>query len=130
MFSSSAILPFMTTSRETAPPGHPAPHANSPVGSRAAKRSHGLPDPRPVARGAALVPPSVREPLLPESGRRGRGALTNRSGRYEPQTRELVDDGWDTLDALPPLNTEVTEDASRNINPRKHYTRLPLRRSE
>jgi len=119
----------MTTSRETAPPGHPAPHANSPVGSRAAKRSHGLPDPRPVARGAALVPPSVREPLLPESGRRGRGALTNRSGRYEPQTRELVDDGWDNLDALPPLKTQVTEETARTIITRNSSPDIPFDRS-
>lgn len=119
----------MTTSRETVPPGHPAQHADSPVGNRAAKRSHGLPDQRPVPRGATLVPPSVREPFLPESGRRGRGALTNRSGRYEPQSRELVDDGWDSLDDVPPLKTQVTEETARHIVTRNSSPDIPFDRS-
>lgn len=119
----------MTTSRETAPPGHPAHHADSPVGNRAAKRSHGLPDQRPVPRGATLVPPSVREPFLPESGRRGRGALTNRSGRYEPQSRELVDDGWDSLDDVPALKTQVTEETARHIVTRNSSPDIPFDRS-
>ena len=28
--------------------------------------------------------------------RRGRGAVTNRSGRYEPLARESFDDGWES----------------------------------
>lgn len=119
----------MTTSRETAPPGHPAPHADSPVGSRAAKRPHGLTDHRPVPRRAPLVPPSVREPHLPESGRRGRGALTNRSGRYEPQSRELADDGWDNLEDVPALKTHVTEEAARHIITRNASPDIPFDRS-
>ncbi len=119
----------MTTSRETAPPGHPAPHADSPVGSRAAKRPHGLTDHRPVPRRAPLVPPSVREPHLPESGRRGRGALTNRSGRYEPQSRELVDDGWDNLEDVPALKTQVTEETARHIITRNSSPDIPFDRS-
>ena len=47
--------------------------------------------------------------------RRGRGAETNRSGRFEPFAREPVDDGWDSLDGLPPLKTEVQEEAARQI---------------
>jgi DNA repair photolyase len=51
---------------------------------------------------------------------RGRGALSNHVGRYEKQTRFLVDDGWDdgwrADDAAPPsLRTEVIHDASRSI---------------
>ncbi|MDX5364878.1 MAG: PA0069 family radical SAM protein [Alphaproteobacteria bacterium] len=119
----------MTTSRETAPPGHPAHHADSPVGPRAAKRPHGLTDHRPVPRRAPLVPPSVREPHLPESGRRGRGALTNRSGRYEPQSRELADDGWDSLEDLPALKTQVTEETARHIVTRNSSPDIPFDRS-
>ncbi len=121
-------LPHDDESRNSAP-GHPAHHADSPVGNRAAKRSHGLPDQRPVPRGATLVPPSVREPFLPESGRRGRGALTNRSGRYEPQSRELVDDGWDSLDDVPPLKTQVTEETARHIVTRNSSPDIPFDRS-
>jgi DNA repair photolyase len=50
----------------------------------------------------------------------GRGALSNASGRYEKQTRILVDDGWDdgwrAEDETPPrLRTEVIQDATRTI---------------
>src|SRR5690348_1413482 len=46
----------------------------------------------------------------------GRGALSNVSGRYEPHTRVLVDDGWRDNDLPPPpLRTEVLYDASRSI---------------
>ena len=51
---------------------------------------------------------------------RGRGALSNHVGRFEKQTRVLVDDGWDdgwrAEDATPPpLRTEVLHDATRSI---------------
>jgi DNA repair photolyase len=47
--------------------------------------------------------------------RRGRGAETNRSGRYEPQSRALFDDGWNSVDDLPPLRTTVQEERPRKI---------------
>src|SRR5215469_10465750 len=47
---------------------------------------------------------------------RGRGALSNASGRYERETRSLVDDGWSQDDEPPPaLKTEVLRDSSRTI---------------
>src|SRR5690349_23348349 len=48
---------------------------------------------------------------------RGRGALSNASGRYERETRVLFDDGWgDSADeGLPPLKTEVLIDTTRTI---------------
>jgi DNA repair photolyase len=46
---------------------------------------------------------------------RGRGALSNASGRYDRETRVLVDDGWQNDDELPPLKTEVMRDSSRTI---------------
>src|ERR1700758_5531491 len=46
----------------------------------------------------------------------GRGARSNASGRYERETRVLVDDGWTKEDdAPPPLKTEVLRDSSRTI---------------
>jgi hypothetical protein len=39
--------------------------------------------------------------------RRGRGAASNASGRYEPQARVVFDDGWQTLEDLPPFKTLV-----------------------
>jgi DNA repair photolyase len=47
--------------------------------------------------------------------RRGRGAQTNASGRYEPLARIAFDDGWRSLDELPPFKTQVTTDATRKI---------------
>jgi DNA repair photolyase len=46
---------------------------------------------------------------------RGRGALSNGSGRYEPTARVLYDDGWASDDTLPPVKTEVLRDSSRTI---------------
>jgi DNA repair photolyase len=46
---------------------------------------------------------------------RGRGALSNASGRYDRETRVLVDDGWQNEEELPPLKTEVMRDSSRTI---------------
>ena len=58
---------------------------------------------------------TIRPELL-----RGRGALSNHVGRYEKQTRVLVDDGWDDGwraddNAPPPLRTQVIHDATRSI---------------
>ena len=47
--------------------------------------------------------------------RRGRGAISNASGRYEPTARIAFDDGWRSLDELPPFKTEVTVDATRTM---------------
>ena len=47
--------------------------------------------------------------------RRGRGAESNTSGRYEPLSRVLFDDGWSSIDDLPPLKTTVQEERPRKI---------------
>jgi DNA repair photolyase len=47
--------------------------------------------------------------------RSGRGAETNRSGRFEPITYEPADDGWDSLADLEALATEVQEVPARRI---------------
>jgi DNA repair photolyase len=47
--------------------------------------------------------------------RRGRGAQSNASGRYEPLARIAFDDGWRSLDELPPFKTTVHADATRKI---------------
>ncbi len=61
---------------------------------------------------------------------KGRAAVSNRTGRFEPHTREAFDDGWNTIDEeLPPLRTEVTIDASRSIIARNTSPDLPFNRS-
>ena len=56
-----------------------------------------------VQRGEYLL--EVDRPLLGAQGvaaarRNGRGAQTNRSGRFEPTAYEPVDDGWESLAEL------------------------------
>ena len=46
---------------------------------------------------------------------RGRAATLNPSGRYEPISRHVFDDGWQTLDELPPFKTEVHEEKAKKI---------------
>jgi DNA repair photolyase len=49
-------------------------------------------------------------------GRRGRGAVTRSSGRFERFQTEAFDDGWDTLDEpAPPLRTTVQPDTARSV---------------
>jgi DNA repair photolyase len=47
--------------------------------------------------------------------RNGRGAETNRSGRFEPIAYEPADDGWESLGDLEALATEVQEVPARRI---------------
>src|SRR5436190_3023112 len=61
---------------------------------------------------------------------RGRGALSNASGRYERETRVLVDDGWTKEDETPPpLKTEVLRDSSRTIITRNSSPDISFDRS-
>ncbi|MBL4628287.1 MAG: PA0069 family radical SAM protein [Roseicyclus sp.] len=46
---------------------------------------------------------------------RGRGAQSNAVGRFERHGREAVDDGWDIVEDLPPLRTEVTDEVPRRV---------------
>ncbi len=60
-----------------------------------------------VAIEAAWVNPDAR---------RGRGAVSNASGRYEASSRVVLDDGWGGLDApAAPLRTTVVADTSRTV---------------
>src|SRR5579859_5413962 len=54
-------------------------------------------------------------PAITAERSRGRGAASNRSGRFEPLAREAADDGWNSLDLLPPFRTEVQEETPRKI---------------
>jgi DNA repair photolyase len=47
--------------------------------------------------------------------RRGRGAGVNPSGRFEPVSRQVFDDGWETLEELPAFKTEVQVEKPRTI---------------
>ena len=66
---------------------------------------------------------------VPFEGRRGRGAVSNASGRFERQSRHRFDDGWDTEPAPPPLRTELIEDKSRSIIARNDSPDVPFEQS-
>jgi DNA repair photolyase len=46
---------------------------------------------------------------------RGRAAGINPSGRVEPVSRHVFDDGWESLEELPPFKTEVQVEKPRTI---------------
>ena len=50
-----------------------------------------------------------------EDRRRGRGARSNKSGRFEHQVREDFDDGWESLGDLPEFRTDVQLETARSI---------------
>jgi len=55
----------------------------------------------------------VAAPVAP---RKGRGARTNASGRFEPVVHEAIDDGWTSDDTTPPpLRTTLTPEHARTI---------------
>ena len=66
---------------------------------------------------------------LPADRRRGRGAGVNPSGRYEPFARSSFDDGWDTLDSLPALKTEVQVEKPKTIITRNSSPDISFDRS-
>src|SRR6266545_7645987 len=70
-----------------------------------------------MARSSALRRAPARAPAPPidRDRRRGRGVLSNATGRYEPSVRVQFDDGWQSLEELPPFATTVTVDATRKI---------------
>ncbi len=61
--------------------------------------------------------------------RRGRGAQSNASGRYEPVARIAFDDGWQAFEDLPPFKTTVTIDATRRIITRNNSPDISFDRS-
>jgi DNA repair photolyase len=61
--------------------------------------------------------------------RRGRGAGLNPSGRFEPMRKEAFDDGWQTLEDLPPFKTEVQVEKPRTAITRNESPDIPFDRS-
>jgi DNA repair photolyase len=61
--------------------------------------------------------------------RRGRGAQSNATGRYEPLARIAFDDGWESFEELPPFKTTVTLDSTRKIITRNDSPDISFDRS-
>jgi DNA repair photolyase len=60
---------------------------------------------------------------------RGRSAGINPSGRFEPVTRHVFDDGWNSIDELPPFRTEVQVERPRTIVTRNESPDISFDRS-
>lgn len=76
-------------------------------------------------RSASLTPHRGQAPL------KGRGAVSNLQGRFDTQTREQVDDGWerwvDDTDPEPAaLKTFITEEQARSILTRNQSPDVPF----
>ncbi len=61
--------------------------------------------------------------------RRGRGAQSNASGRFEAQKRQPHDDGWGSLAELPALKTEVQDEQAKRIITRNKSPDISFDRS-
>jgi DNA repair photolyase len=85
-----------------------------------------------LKRPPALLPSApAGEPgsLVDRERRRGRGSLSNATGRYEPLARVAFDDGWQGLEDLPPFKTTVTADTTRKIITRNDSPDISFDRS-
>ncbi|PWJ92620.1 DNA repair photolyase [Mesorhizobium loti] len=60
---------------------------------------------------------------------RGRSAGINPSGRFEPVSRHVFDDGWNSLEELPPFKTEVQVEKPRTIITRNESPDISFDRS-
>ena len=60
---------------------------------------------------------------------RGRGSKVNMTGRFERLNRSLVDDGWQSLEDLPPFRTEVMEESPKTIITRNDSPDISFDRS-
>src|SRR4051812_4170658 len=64
---------------------------------------------------AGATPFPERAVAIDRERRRGRGAQSNASGRFEAEARVAFDDGWQSLEDLPPFKTTVSLDTSRKV---------------
>ena len=63
----------------------------------------------------APAPAGDEGPSIRQARRRGRGAQSNATGRFEPLTRVAFTDDWQSLEDLPPFATSITIDSTRKI---------------
>jgi DNA repair photolyase len=81
--------------------------------------------------GAAMANAVIEESgvRIGEDRRRGRAAGVNPAGRFEALRRDVFDDGWNTLDDLPPFKTEVQVEKPRTIITRNESPDISFDRS-
>src|ERR1700693_606582 len=85
---------------------------------RSRASSHALKHPPVTAPSEPAGAPSPFPELalaIERERRRGGGAQSNASGRFEAEPRIAFDDGWQSLDELPPFKTTVAVDTARKV---------------
>ncbi|HTK14235.1 MAG TPA: PA0069 family radical SAM protein [Xanthobacteraceae bacterium] len=90
-------------------------------------RSTALQKPAPEADGPAAD--DLLGTGVDRERRRGRGVNSNASGRYEATARIAFDDGWRSIEDLPPFETTVTVDTTRKIITRNESPDISFDRS-
>jgi DNA repair photolyase len=72
----------------------------------------------------------MRSEFPPENPvKRGRGALSNATSRFETEIRCREDDGWGIAEELPPLRTQVTQEPAKSIITQNNSPDIPFDRS-
>jgi DNA repair photolyase len=61
--------------------------------------------------------------------RRGRGAISSVRSRYDSETRQAEDDGWDNLEEAEPIRTVLHDDSTRRIIAWNKSPDIPFDRS-
>ena len=67
--------------------------------------------------------------VCPNTFQKGRGAVSNATGRFEEKTVYAVNDGWDLQDDLPPLRTSVMDEHPKTIITKNSSPDVPFDRS-
>src|SRR3954462_15884140 len=88
------------------------------------------PAPVPSVQPAGVISPFPEIAVaIDKQRRRGRGAQSNDSGRYKAEARVAFDDGWQSLDELPPFKTTVSADTARKVITRNESPDIGFDRS-
>jgi DNA repair photolyase len=90
------------------------------------------PDPSHSVPAGGLSEPDGSDafpPPVDATRRRGRGAQSNAGGRFEPTATVAFDDGWQSIEELPPFRTEVITDTARKVITRNTSPDIPFDRS-
>ena len=105
------------------------PESSAPAGGFARRGEPYGQDARRRPAAVDLDAPTDIDVGVDAARRRGRGAQSNASGRYESVARTAFDDGWQSFEELPPFQTTVTIDSTRKIITRNDSPDISFDRS-